>query len=72
MSWREWASVSGDTKMKLTLRKEYFFVIGKHIEDVKQGQKDVPNLVESIMKPTAPVKEELRRILMKTNQFKPK
>ena len=44
---------------KLTLRKRHFFVIEKYVEDVKQDQKPVPDLLESIMRPTDPVKEEL-------------
>ena len=31
----------------------------KYIEDAKQEEKDVPDLLESIMRPTDPVKEEL-------------
>ena len=31
----------------------------KHIEDAKQDEKHVPDLLESIMRPTDPVKEEL-------------
>ena len=49
-----------------------FFVIEKSVEDVKQKQKDVPDLVESIMRPTGLAKEELRRILMNMNQFRHK
>ena len=56
---------------KLTLRKRYVFVIEKHIEDVKQKQKDVPDLVESIMGPTHPAKEELRRTLSQMRQYRP-
>ena len=48
-------------KNKLTLRKRHFFVIEKYVEDVKQDEKDVPDLPESIMRPADPVKEELRR-----------
>ena len=48
---------------KLTLRKTYFLVVRKHTEDVKQDQKVVPDLLESILKPTGPVAAELRRIL---------
>ena len=59
-------------KNKLSLRKCHFFVTEQHIEDVKQDQKIVPDLVESIMKPADPVKAELRRILFKTNQYRPK
>ena len=46
-----------NTKRKLSLRKRPFFVIEKHIEDVKQDQKTVPDLVESIIRPTDPVFE---------------
>ena len=48
-----------DTKRKLTLRKIHVFIIEKYIEDVKQEEKDVPDLLESIMRPNDPVKEEL-------------
>ena len=69
MDWRGLRGVSRDTKSKLTLRKSNFFVIEKSIEDVKQDEKDVPDLVESIMRPTCLVKEELRPILFKMNRF---
>ena len=52
------------------LGKEYVFVIEKYIEDVKQEEKDVLDLLESIMRPTDPVKEEFRRILFKMNQYR--
>ena len=35
-------------------------------------EKYVPDLLEAIMRPTDPVKEELRTILCKWNQFGPK
>ena len=54
---------------KLSLRNTHLFV--KHIEDVKQGQEVVPDLLEWIIRPTDPVKEELRRKTMKMNQFRP-
>ena len=41
----------------------------KYIEDVRQEQKDVPDLLEAIMRPTDPVKEELRQNLFKMTQF---
>ena len=50
----------------------YFFVIEKYVKDVEQGQKVAPDLVESIMKPPDPVKEELRRRTKKMSQFRPK
>ena len=64
-----WLTLS---KRKLSLGKGYFFVIEKYIEDVKQEEKGVPDLVESIMRPTDPAKEELRRILSKISQYRPK
>ena len=57
---------------KLTLRKRHFFVIEKSVEDVKQDEQHVPDLLESIMRPTDPVKEKLRKIFMKMTQFRPK
>ena len=54
---------------KLTLRKNYFFVIEKYIEDVRQDEKHVPDLLELIMRPTDPVKEELGLILFKITQI---
>ena len=41
----------------------------KYIEDARQEEKDVPDLLEAIMRPTCLVKEELRPILSKLNQF---
>ena len=41
----------------------------KYIEDVKQDEKHVPDLLEAIMRPTDPVKEELRQKLSKIDQF---
>ena len=43
----------------------------KYIEDARQEEKDVPDLPEAIMRPTDPVKEELRQHLFKMNQFGP-
>ena len=62
----------GDTKRKLYLRKIHFFVIDKYVEDVKQDEKDVPDLLESIMRPTDPVQEEIPQKTMKMHQFRPK
>ena len=59
MGWRGWTSVAADTNRKLYLRKTHFFVMEKYIEDAKQDEKHVPDLLESIMRPTDPVKEEL-------------
>ena len=41
----------------------------KYVEDVKQDEKHVPDLLEPIMRPTDPVKEELRQKLFKMIQF---
>ena len=41
----------------------------KYIEDLRQDEKHVPDLLESIMRPTDPVKEELRQKLSKIDQF---
>ena len=57
-------------KNRLTLRKLHVFVTEKYIEDVKQEEKDVPDLLESIMKGSGLVKEELRLILFKMSQFR--
>ena len=54
---------------KLTLRKSNYFVVEKYIEDVRQDEKHVPDLLEAIMRPTDPVKEELRQKLFKSTQF---
>ena len=59
MGLREWSRCVPTQKNKLTLSKRHVFVIEKDIEDVKQDEKDVPDLLESIMRPTDPVKEEL-------------
>ena len=44
----------------------------KYIEDARQEEKDVLDLLEAIMRPTHPVKEELRRNLCKMTRFRPK
>ena len=54
---------------KLTLRKRHLFLTEKYIEDAKQDEKHVPDLLESIIRPTDPVKEELRQKLSKMTQF---
>ena len=37
----------------------------------RQDEKHVPDLLKSIMRPTDPVKEELRQKLFKMSQFRP-
>ena len=39
------------------LRKIYVFVIEKYIEDVRQDEKYMPDLLEAIMRPTFFVKK---------------
>ena len=62
MGWKGLPAMGRDTKRKLYLRKNkrVFFVI-KYVEDVKQDEKHVPDLLESIMRPTDPVQEELQQ-----------
>ena len=51
--------------------KKTHFSYGKCFEDVRQDEKHVPGLLEAIMRPTDPVKDELRQKLFKIIQFKP-
>ena len=44
----------------------------KYFEDARQDEKHVPDLLESITRPTGPVKEELRQKLFKMKQFESK
>ena len=57
---------------KLTPKKKTFFVIEKYIEDLRQDEKHVPDLLESIIQPPGLVKEELRAISFKIAQFRSK
>ena len=41
----------------------------KCFEDARQDEKHVPDLLESIIQPTDPVKEELRQKLFKIDKF---
>ena len=58
-------------KKEVDPKKKTLFWYRKYVEDVKQDEKHVPDLLESIMRPTDPVKEELRPILSKLGQFRP-
>ena len=49
-----------------------FFVIEKCVEDARQDEKHVPDLLEAAMRPKLFVKEELRPILFKMNQIRSK
>ena len=50
---------------KLYPRKRHVFLMEKYIEDLRQDEKHVPDLLEAIMRPTDPVKDELRQKLFK-------
>ena len=60
------------TKTQKTISISYFFLIEKHIEDLRQDEKHVPDLLEAIMRPTDPVKDELRQKLFKIDQISSK
>ena len=59
-------------KKQKTISKRHVFLIEKYIEDARQDEKHVPDLLEAIMRPADPVKEELRQKLFKIDQFGPK
>ena len=42
------------------------------MEDARQDEKHVPDLLEAIMRPIDPVKDELRQKLFKIDQFESK
>ena len=65
-------SVCTRTQKQKTISKEYFFLMEKCFEDARQDEKHVPDLLEAIMRPTDPVKEELRQKLSKIDQFESK
>ena len=47
----------------------HFFLMERYFEDVRQDEKHVLDLLESIMRPTVPVKDELRQKLFKVDKF---
>ena len=53
---------------KVERKKETLFVI-ENIEDAKQEEKHDPDLLEAIVTPTDPVKEELWMFLFRMRQF---
>ena len=65
---REWKRCV-PTKKHKTISQIQFFLMEKYVEDVRQDEKHVPDLLESIMKPKDLVKDELRQKLFKINQF---
>ena len=58
--------------IKVDNKKTTLFVMGKYIEDIREDEKHVQDLLEAIMRPNFFIKEKLRRILMKTDQLGPK
>ena len=72
MGLREWTRCVQGHNSKLTLSKTYFFVVEKYIDDVKQDEKHIPDLLESMMKGSGLVKEELRLISSKMIHLDPK
>ena len=58
------------TKNK-TISNRLFFLIEKCFEDLRQDEKHVPDLLEPIIQPPGPVKEELRQKLFKMTKFGP-
>ena len=70
----KWAGIGGTQTQKEVVPKKHtlFIQVEKYFKDVNQDQKVAPDLLESIMKPSGLVKEELRRILFKIVQFRSK
>ena len=66
---REWTRCVRGDKKQVDPIKDILFVIEKHLEDVRQDEKHVPDLLESIMTPSSFVKVELRPILFKMVQL---
>ena len=57
------------TKNLKPYQQNMCFLIEKYFEDARQDEKHFPDLLESIMRPTDPVKDELRQKLSKFDQF---
>ena len=56
-------------KESCTQEKKHFFVMEKYIEDARQEEKHVPDLLEAITRPTCRIKDELWQNLFKMRQF---
>ena len=65
-------SVCTRTQKQKTISKRYVFLIEKYFEDARQDEKHVPDLLEAIIQPPDPVKDELRQTLFKINQIRPR
>ena len=57
------------TQKEVVPKKKTLFLIEKYIEDARQDEKHLPDLLEAIMRPTDPVKEELWQKWFKIDQF---
>ena len=66
MGWRD----VGAVWHQVDLKKKTLFLMEKYIEDVKQDEKHMPDLLESIIQPPGLVKEALRPILFKIDKFR--
>ena len=51
--------LSGEVEPK----KKHFFLIEKYIEDARQDEKHVPELLEAIMRPTDPVRRVTAKVV---------
>ena len=70
MGWRGWAPGGGDTKRKLYLRKNNFFVIEKYIEDAKQKEnRQIADRAQNNTLPWRVINNNLRQtpIFFRTN-----
>ena len=56
-------------KQEVVPKKKTFFCYRKIYEDARQDEKHAPDLLESIMRPKLPVKEELRPNSFKMSQI---
>ena len=70
MDWRGLAAVSTHTKRSCTYENTFLF-IEKYVDDIKQDEKHVLDLLESIRRPPGLAKEELQPSLFEMNQFRP-
>ena len=67
--WNRWLHTQKKTGNHI---KRILFSYEKCFEDARQDEKHVPDLPESIMRPTGPVEDELRQKLFKIDKFEPK
>ena len=70
---REWKRCVDTQKNRKTYQKDIFLTcIETYFEDARQDEKHMPDPLESIMRPTDPVKEELWQKLFKISQVRSK